>query len=95
MDRMPKPPLRCGSVTGDCGRYALHGQSNVNKILPFLLVSLVATGCSSKAVYDNVQRNNQQECVSVPPVQYEECIERSSKSYEEYKRDRAKVLESE
>lgn len=67
----------------------------MSKILYLLLVSILVTGCSSKAVYDNMQRNNRQACVSVPPAQYEQCIERSSKSYEEYKRDRAEVLKSE
>ena len=67
----------------------------MSKILYLLLVSILVAGCSGKAVYDNIQRNNRQECVSVPPAQYEECIERSSKSYEEYERDRSEVLKSE
>ncbi|HAC28366.1 MAG: hypothetical protein CMG79_19620 [Marinobacter sp.] len=68
---------------------------NVTKTLYLLLVCVLVAGCSSKAVYDNVQRNNRQECVSVPPPQYDECIQRSSKSYEEYERDRSEVLKSE
>lgn len=67
----------------------------MSKILYLLMLCILVAGCSSKAVYDNMQRNNRQECVSVPPAQYEECIERSSKSYEEYKRDRAEMLKSE
>lgn len=67
----------------------------MNQIFHLLLVCILLAGCSSKAVYDNVQRNNRQECVNVPPAQYEECIQRSSQSYEEYKRDRAEVLKSE
>lgn len=67
----------------------------MSKILYLLLVSVSLAGCSGKAVYDNMQRNARQECVGVPPAQYEECIERSTKSYEEYKRDRAEVLKSE
>lgn len=67
----------------------------MDKILHLLLVCILLAGCGNKAVYDNVQRNNRQECVNVPPAQYEECIQRSSQSYEEYKRDRAEVLKSE
>lgn len=54
---------------------------------------LLVAGCSSKAVYDNVQYNNFRECNSVPSAQYEECVERSNKSYEEYERERESVLE--
>ncbi|MBS8242156.1 hypothetical protein DYI22_16845 [Marinobacter lipolyticus] len=67
----------------------------MSKNLYLLLLCILVAGCSSKAVYDNMQRNNRQECVNVPPAQYEECIQRSSKSYEEYERDRAEVLKSE
>lgn len=67
----------------------------MGKILYSLLICMMVAGCSSKAVYDNMQRNSRQECVSVPPAQYDECIERSSKSYDEYKRDRAEVLKPE
>ena len=54
----------------------------------FVCVLFTISGCSSKAVYDNIQRDNRQQCMDVPPPQYEECLERSSKSYEEYERER-------
>ncbi|WP_242634364.1 hypothetical protein [Marinobacter salicampi] len=57
------------------------------------MVSLsVLAGCSSKAVYDNVQLNNRTDCNRVPPPQYEECIERTDKSYEEYERERKELI---
>jgi hypothetical protein len=58
-------------------------------------VCVLTFGCSSRAVYDNMQRNNRQECANGPPAQYDECLDRSSKSYEEYQRDRKVVLDSE
>lgn len=59
----------------------------MNKTLIVCVIFLIA-GCSTKAVYDNIQHNNRQACNRVPPPQYEECIARSEKSYEEYERER-------
>ena len=53
-----------------------------------LIVVFFLTGCSNKAVYDNIQINNRNACVKAPPFQYEECIERTNKSYEEYEQER-------
>lgn len=66
----------------------------MHKILMACIVLSVA-GCSNKAVYDNIQHNNRQACHTVPPAQYEACIERSNKSYEEYRREREAVVEEE
>lgn len=56
--------------------------------LSVLVVISLFIGCSNKAVYENIQLNNRNECNKVPPSQYEECIERASKPYEEYERER-------
>ncbi len=53
-----------------------------------LVLPLLFVGCSNKAIYDNIQLNNRNECNKVPPSQYDECIERASKTYEEYERER-------
>ena len=58
--------------------------------VPMLVLLLV--GCSNKAVYDNIQLNNRNECNKVPPSQYEECIDRASKPYKEYKREREEAI---
>lgn len=58
-----------------------------------IMISLaVLAGCSSKAVYDNVQLNNRTDCNRVPQPQYEECIERTDKSFEEYERERKELI---
>jgi len=54
----------------------------------FLIVVFLLTGCSNKAVYDNIQINNRNACVEAPPSQYKECIERTNKSYEKYEQER-------
>lgn len=59
----------------------------MSKLL-MVLVMLGVAGCSNKAVYDNIQLNNRNDCAKLPPSQYDECIESASKSYDEYKRER-------
>jgi hypothetical protein len=46
-------------------------------------------------VYDAVQQNRQFECQKLPGTQYEECMERYSEPYEEYERERQKLLREE
>ena len=52
------------------------------------VVMVLVTGCSNKDLYDNIQANNQFACNNVAPSQYDECMERSSMSYEEYEAKR-------
>lgn len=63
----------------------------------WLLVSiaLAAVGCSNKAVYDNMRIHQRNECLRQQPVDYTECIERTSKTYEEYARERKELIERE
>jgi hypothetical protein len=56
------------------------------------IFALLLSGCSNKAVYDNIQINNRNECNKIPPSQYEECVDRASEPYEEYKRERAEAI---
>lgn len=64
------------------------GEINREQDLDCTCNNFLMAGCSNKAVYDNIQLNNRQECNSVPSAQYQECIERSNKSYEEYEQER-------
>ena len=59
--------------------------------LILLLIILLLAACSNKSVYDNIQSHNQKECAKLPLSQYDECMERSSKSYKDYKRERDSV----
>lgn len=64
----------------------------INKVLIVLIV-LGLTGCSNKAMYDNIQLHQRNECREEPPAAYFECIERTNKSYEDYQRERKELLE--
>lgn len=55
--------------------------------LVLVMLTLVA-GCTNRAIYDNIQLDNRRQCVEVPPSQYDECMEATSKPYDEYKRER-------
>lgn len=64
------------------------------KYILILLFVLALAGCSQRAVYDNLQLNHRQQCEQGPPAAYEECMEKISKSYEQYARERQEHLEA-
>ncbi|GEM_PF-525433 len=55
-------------------------------LLAFTVVLISA--CSNKSLYENIQANNQFACNNLANSQYDECMERSSVSYEEYEEKR-------
>lgn len=64
----------------------------------FLLMaslSICATACSHRAVYETVQNNNRLDCQKQPPSQQEECERQASKSYQQYERERQELLNKE
>jgi len=65
------------------------------RTLLVLLAAFSVFGCSKKAIYDNVQMHNRQQCARLPPSQYEDCMEDAEKTYEEYRREREEALERE
>lgn len=58
-----------------------------------LLVLLGMTACTNKAIYEGTRIQLRNDCLKEPPARYEECVERTGKSYEEYRREREEVLE--
>ena len=62
------------------------------KIYLVTVVVLLIGACSNKAIYDNIQLNNRNDCAKLPRSQYDECIERAGKSYDEYERERKEAL---
>ena len=82
IDDLPCAPYRVGLTTRD-----------IMKIYLVTAVVLLIGACSNKAIYDNIQLNNRNDCAKLPPSQYNECIERASRSYDEYERERKETLE--
>lgn len=64
------------------------------KLIPVILATaaVLLAGCSARAVYDNVQLNNQQDCARVPLSEYDACMAAASKTYDEYQREREELL---
>jgi hypothetical protein len=56
----------------------------------FVLASLA--GCSYRGAYDSIQTSNRIECSQLPPSQYNECVERTQKPYDQYERERQETL---
>jgi len=71
--------------------FSINKERFVNIYL-VLLIALSIGACSNKAIYDNIQLNNRNDCAKLPPSQYDECMERANKSYEEYERERKEAL---
>ncbi|WP_085987764.1 hypothetical protein [Marinomonas sp. MED121] len=54
----------------------------------FGVLLCLISACSKKDLYENIQANNQFACNNVAASQYDECMQRSSMSYEEYEAKR-------
>ena len=53
-----------------------------------LMVLAIITGCTYRGVYEGIQTSKQSECASLPPAQYEDCMEGAGLSYEDYESSR-------
>lgn len=64
----------------------------VIRVILMLIAACTLFGCSNKAVYENIQLHNRQQCSKLPPSQYDDCIEGTDKSYDEYERERKESM---
>lgn len=58
-----------------------------------MLLLVLLAGCSNRAVYENIQINQRQACLNVPPPEYDACMARVSQPYEDYERERREAIE--
>ena len=58
-------------------------------------LSVSATACINRTVYESVQHNERFDCQKQPLSQQEECERQASKSYEQYERERQELLNKE
>ncbi|OFE12160.1 hypothetical protein PHACT_02610 [Pseudohongiella acticola] len=49
---------------------------------------LALSGCSNRGVYEGIQASNRLECHRLPPSQFDDCMQRANKSFNEYERER-------
>ncbi|HEY7886499.1 MAG TPA: hypothetical protein VIC08_16240 [Cellvibrionaceae bacterium] len=63
------------------------------RILLVLIPLLGAAACSNRTIYDGTLISQRNDCLKEPPGQYQQCLERNNKSYDEYQREREEILE--
>ncbi len=63
-----------------------------HRIAATLLLAAVLPGCSNQGMYESIRYSNRMECGKLPQPQYEECMQQNSMDYDEYRREREKVL---
>lgn len=72
---------------------ALHIKKGEKMKIPIsLLVLALFSACGNKAIYDNMQINRKTECATLPPTEYDKCMQSVDKTYSEYERERQEVL---
>lgn len=65
------------------------------KMVLLTSISCSFSGCSSKELYESTQpKYDENECRSLPPHQYEECINTESKTYREYQKSREEIIDN-
>jgi hypothetical protein len=62
------------------------------KVKLIFLIFLIIAGCSSRGAYEGIQASNRSECSTLPPSQYDECMNNGNKSYDEYERERKEAI---
>jgi len=60
-----------------------------------ILVASICFGCTNNEIYDFIQSDRQAECYKLPQPQYEDCMKRTSESYENYKQKRDDAIHTE
>jgi hypothetical protein len=62
------------------------------KVKLIFLIFLIIAGCSSRVAYESIQASNRSECSKLPLPQYDECMNNTNKSYDEYEHDRKETI---
>lgn len=57
-----------------------------------IAATLMVGACSYRGTYDGLHTSARYECYKVPPSEYNECIENTETSYEDYSRARKEAL---
>ena len=57
-----------------------------------LCLLFAAAGCTNQQVYEAIQNSQRVGCQGLPQGAYEECMQKHSKPYHEYERERSEVV---
>lgn len=83
-------------------RRRIRGDQKVrtkNKSMQGFLLSVIApcalsllSACTHQQMYEAVQHNRKQECLTLPPAQQNKCLNAYNQSYEDYNREREALI---
>jgi len=68
---------------------------NIKAIQVVVLIGLITSGCTNRQIYESIQpKYTEVECMAnnLPKTKHEECIQQESTSYEQYEKERQKIL---
>ena len=57
------------------------------------LLAITLTACTKQAWYQGAQSAKEAHCLKEPVSEYEDCMQQSSETYEEYKKNREALIE--
>lgn len=67
---------------------------NTTHLVVYLIIFFSSlSACSNRQLYHSAQTSRLNECNNLIGYQRDKCLEQSSKSYEQYQREREEVLE--
>jgi hypothetical protein len=62
------------------------------QIISIFILLMVLTSCSTQNWYAGAQSAQTAHCMKVPVSEYEDCINQSTESYDEYSKNREQLL---
>lgn len=63
----------------------------MQRIAPLIILALLSA-CSSQEMYEAIQRDQRQQCQTLPETEFERCMARTAQSFEDYSREREEAL---
>ena len=73
--------------------YPMVGYMRIIRVCCVLLSVWMLSACTQQQLYNSVKSNQRLKCEKEPPSKYEECMQQTQDSYDEYKREREEILE--
>lgn len=61
-------------------------------VLSTIIAVTLVGGCGNRAIYENIQANNRQDCATLPESQYEACMAAANESFDDYQRARTEAI---
>ena len=55
------------------------------RFLPLAVLLALIAGCSNQSIYESIQINQRSQCVEKQGKKYFDCVDKTKKSYEDYR----------